>query len=84
MSHTPEPVRSAAEVPPGMVAAVRDACLRILLDAYEDAGMQGLCGEGRWEVAVQELRRADPDAIARAAAGGGSDDPAPRPGGSGT
>lgn len=72
MSETPEPGNGAAEVPAEMAGALRDACLRILLDAYEDAGMRGLCGEGRWEVAVQELRRADPYAIVRAAAGGGS------------
>ena len=31
---------------------IRDACLEALLQAYEDAGVQGLCAEGRWEAAV--------------------------------
>jgi hypothetical protein len=39
-----------------LAAAVRDLCLRELLDAYEQAGMSGLCAEGRWEVAVGRVR----------------------------
>jgi hypothetical protein len=35
---------------------IRDACLEALLQAYEDAGVQGLCAEGRWEVAVGALK----------------------------
>ena len=35
---------------------IRDACLEALLQAYEDAGIQGLCAEGRWEVAVGALK----------------------------
>jgi hypothetical protein len=35
---------------------VRDACLEAVLQAYEDAGVQGLCAEGRWEVAVGALK----------------------------
>ena len=38
---------------------VRDACLEAVLEAYEDAGVQGLCAEGRWEVAVGALRTLD-------------------------
>jgi hypothetical protein len=38
---------------------IRDACLEAVLEAYEDAGMQGLCAEGRWEVAVGALRTLD-------------------------
>jgi hypothetical protein len=38
---------------------IRDACLEALLQAYEDAGMQGLCAEGRWEAAVGALRTVD-------------------------
>jgi hypothetical protein len=26
------------------------------LQAYEDAGIQGLCAEGRWEAAISALR----------------------------
>lgn len=39
--------------------AVRAACLRAALEAYEDAGIRGLCGEGRWELAVQAIRTLD-------------------------
>jgi hypothetical protein len=35
---------------------IRDACLEALLQAYEDAGIQGICAEGRWEVAVGALK----------------------------
>jgi hypothetical protein len=35
---------------------IRDACLEGLLQAYEDAGIQGLCAEGRWEAAVGALK----------------------------
>ena len=35
---------------------IRDACLAAALQAYEDAGVQGLCAEGRWEVAVGALK----------------------------
>jgi len=38
---------------------IRDACLEAVLQAYEDAGIQGLCAEGRWEVAVGALRTLD-------------------------
>ena len=34
----------------------RDACLQAALQAYEDAGIQGLCEEGRWEAAVGALK----------------------------
>jgi len=36
--------------------AVRDACLMATLQAYEDAGLSGLCHEGRWEGAVDAIR----------------------------
>ncbi len=45
--------------PLALAEAVRDACLRAALEAYEDAGISGLCGEGRWEIAVQNLRELD-------------------------
>jgi hypothetical protein len=38
---------------------IRDACLEAVLQAYEDAGVQGLCVEGRWEAAVGALRTLD-------------------------
>ena len=38
---------------------VRDHCLNVIIEAYEDAGLQGLCAEGRWEAAVGALRALD-------------------------
>ena len=38
---------------------IREVCLDALLQAYEDAGMQGFCAEGRWEAAVDALRTVD-------------------------
>lgn len=42
-----------------LAEAVREACLNAALQAYEAAGISGLCGEGRWEIAVQALRYFD-------------------------
>jgi hypothetical protein len=38
---------------------IRDACVRAALAAHEDAGISGLCMEGRWEIAVQAIRTLD-------------------------
>jgi hypothetical protein len=38
---------------------IRQACLEAAQQAYEGAGMQGLCAEGRWEAAVGALRTVD-------------------------
>ncbi|GMV05078.1 MAG: hypothetical protein AMXMBFR53_13580 [Gemmatimonadota bacterium] len=45
---------------PSDPAAVRDVCLRAALDAWEDAGLRGLCAEGRWEAAVGAIRSLEP------------------------
>lgn len=42
---------------------VRSACLEAAIEAYEDAGISGLCAEGRWEYAVQAIRTLDLDEI---------------------
>lgn len=39
--------------------AVRKACIEVALDAYEQAGISGLCAEGRWELAIDALRNTD-------------------------
>jgi len=31
--------------------AIRSACIKAALLAYDDAGIRGLCHEGRWECA---------------------------------
>lgn len=38
---------------------VRAACVQAALDAYEDAGLSGLCAEGRWEYTIGVLRQLD-------------------------
>jgi hypothetical protein len=42
-----------------LVETVRAACLNAALEAYEDAGIRGLCAEGRWEAAVSAIRHLD-------------------------
>jgi hypothetical protein len=42
-----------------LVETVRAACLNAALEAYEDAGIRGLCAEGRWEAAVSAIRHVD-------------------------
>jgi hypothetical protein len=39
-----------------LAEAVREACISSAMEAYEDAGISGLCREGRWELALQEMR----------------------------
>ena len=39
-----------------MAEAVRQACIAAALQAYDDAGVSGLCDEGRWEYAVDAMR----------------------------
>lgn len=46
-----------------LAEAVREACLKAALDAYEDASMRGICHEGAWECAVGALRSVDVDAV---------------------
>lgn len=38
---------------------VRAACLQAASATYEQAGISGLCGEGRWELAVQAIKSLD-------------------------
>jgi hypothetical protein len=45
--------------PVKLAEGVREACLSAALAAYEDAGISGLCAEGRWEIAVQAIRTLD-------------------------
>lgn len=42
---------------------VRDHCVEAALQAYEDAGISGLCAEGRWELAIQAMRCLDIPAV---------------------
>jgi hypothetical protein len=42
-----------------LAETIRTACLEAALRAYEDAGISGLCEEGRWECAVQAIKGLD-------------------------
>ncbi|MBZ0072176.1 MAG: hypothetical protein WCY26_06640 [Thiohalobacteraceae bacterium] len=50
-------MKSLAEV-------VRSACVEAALAAYEEAGILGLCHEGRWEYALQAIKALDLDRLA--------------------
>lgn len=39
-----------------IAAAVREKCAEAALRAYEDAGIRGLCAEGRWECALEAMK----------------------------
>jgi uncharacterized protein DUF3565 len=39
--------------------AVREALLSAARQAYEEAGLSGLCAEGRWDFALDAMRAAD-------------------------
>ena len=45
--------------------SIRRALIEAAQAAYEDAGIQGLCEEGRWEAAVSAMRALDVGAITR-------------------
>jgi hypothetical protein len=45
---------------------MRAACLDAAIQAYEDAGVRGLCADGRWEAALAAMRQLDlSDALER-------------------
>ena len=48
-----------------LATAVRDACVRAALDAYENARMDGLCHEGAWEVAVGAIHALDVERVVK-------------------
>ncbi|MDN5848244.1 MAG: acetyltransferase [Nitrococcus sp.] len=47
--------------------AVRERCIDEARQAFEQGGMSGLCGEGRWDLAMDRLRSLDLESIVRAA-----------------
>lgn len=48
-----------------LAEAVRAACIKAALEAYEEGGVLGLCAEGRWEYAISALQQLDLDALAK-------------------
>ena len=57
---------TADSIPP-TAESIRRALIAAAEAAYEDAGIQGLCAEGRWEAAVSAMRTVDVEAVARGA-----------------
>ena len=53
--------------PQKIAEAVRRACIKAALEAYEDAQIRGLCREGAWEVAIEAVRSLDVEAVIAAA-----------------
>ena len=47
------------DTPSSVVETVRAACLDAAFAAYEDAGLRGLCADGRWEAALAAIRHLD-------------------------
>jgi pentatricopeptide repeat protein len=56
-----DPVSAANSIsdPQRLAEAVRAACITAALEAHEQAGIRGLCQEGRWEVAIEAVRSLD-------------------------
>ena len=46
-----------------LAEAVRAACIKAALEAYEEGGVLGLCAEGRWEYAISALQQLDLKAV---------------------
>lgn len=44
---------------------VRQACVTAAVEGYEDAGLRGLCAEGRWECARQAIAALDIEVVLR-------------------
>jgi pentatricopeptide repeat protein len=42
-----------------LAETVRTVCLDAARQAYEDAGIRGLCADGRWEAALSAIRQMD-------------------------
>lgn len=42
-----------------VAAAIIEASRKSLTEAYEDAGISGLCDKGRWEMAIESLKQLD-------------------------
>jgi hypothetical protein len=46
-----------------IATATRAACLKTLLESYEFAKMSGMCQEGAWEFAIDQLKQLDVEKI---------------------
>jgi hypothetical protein len=44
---------------------IRQACIAAAIEAYEDAGLRGLCQEGRWDIAIDAMKHVNLDHIVK-------------------
>lgn len=68
----------SADTDAELARALRDACLERLARDYEDAAIQGLCGEGAFEYALDRLRRTPVEELLAAARDTGPESDTPR------
>ncbi len=61
-------------MPNSSAETIRAACLEAARRAYEDAGIAGICAEGRWELALDAIRSLDLGAAVADARAGVPDD----------
>ena len=62
-----------------LAETVRSACLDAARLAYEDAGIRGLCADGRWEAALTAIRQLDLSGVLGSAGGSAGVDPSTGP-----
>lgn len=55
------------ELAESLAKPLKDFYIKTLKEAYEQAGISGLCGEGRWEMAVTSLDNLDMKSVVREA-----------------
>ena len=53
--------------------AAQAICIETAIRAYEDAGLSGLCQEGRWECALDAMRSLNLPAVLAARVDGSTD-----------
>jgi hypothetical protein len=63
MSNEAAHAAGSPEIDKSLAEEVRDACVEAAIAAYEDAGVQGLCDEGRFEAAISAMRSVDITAV---------------------
>jgi hypothetical protein len=64
VKHHPSGEQKMPDIDPESAArrlaeSLRSKILNAAIQAYEDAGVQGLCAEGRWEAAIAAIRQLD-------------------------
>jgi hypothetical protein len=64
-----------------LAEAIRSACIKAALLGYEEAGIRGLCEEGRWDCAVAAIRQLDVRALTASLTESAHHDELPVPGG---